>query len=92
MSGFVMENFTTLYGGICRYKNAKSLRYFGIKLIPPNTALHSRSVSMRGREPEGMPGREGKMAQARSPANIKDLISHLRSNNFYICFLHILRL
>jgi len=92
MLGFVMESFTTLHGGICRYKNAKSLRHFGIKLIPPTTTLHTRSDSMRGREPEGMPGREGKMAQARSPAKLKDLISDLRTNSFCICFLHILRM
>jgi hypothetical protein len=31
MSGYVMENFTTLYGGICRYKNAKKFKVFWYK-------------------------------------------------------------
>lgn len=48
MSGFVMENFTTLCGGICRYKNAKSLRYFGIKLISPTTQ-HSKIRQHEGK-------------------------------------------
>jgi hypothetical protein len=47
---------------------------------------------MRGREPEGMPGREGKMAQARNPVILKDLINDLRTNSFCICFLHNLRM
>jgi hypothetical protein len=38
MSGYVAENVTTLYEGICCYKNAKRSRYFGINLNSPTTA------------------------------------------------------
>jgi len=60
MSGYVMEIFTTLYGGIRRYKNEKSSRYFGMKLIPQTTTQRSK---IRQHEGKGTRGHAGKRRQ-----------------------------
>jgi hypothetical protein len=97
MSGYVAENFATLYEGICRKKNANRLTYFGINLYPPTTTQHSPIHGMWhmaegiGAGTGGHAGKRGKMAQARNATKLKDLISDLSAKRFCICFQHILR-
>jgi hypothetical protein len=74
MTGYVVENLTVSErltwgaGGTCPNKNSWGLKHFGVELIPLTTMkrrMIQQPVVGGGGKPEGMPGRDGKMAQAR---------------------------